>query len=62
MQVECQPTGKEKVGGIIFDEMTIQPGIQLQPWRAGPLEMFGYGDFGEGSSGVNCQQENSETL
>ena len=31
--------------GVIFDEMNIQPGIQLEPQGEG-LKMFGYVDFG----------------
>ena len=29
------------MGGIIFDKMAIQPGLQLQPQGSG-LQMFGY--------------------
>ena len=41
---ECGRTGTEK-GGLLFDEMNIQFGVQLEPQGEG-LKLFGYVDFG----------------
>ena len=48
-------------GGVVFDEMTIQPGIQLQPVCSG-LEMFGCADFGEWSSWIYSRQKSAGNL
>ena len=49
---ECERTGTEKQGGILFDEMTVQPGVQLD--RSGDgLKLFGYVDFGENNNGID---------
>ena len=52
MSQECDRTATKKEGGIIFDEMTIQPGIQLEP-RQDRLKMFGYVDFGPHNNGIH---------
>ena len=61
MYHECKRTKTPPIGGVIFDEMAIQPGIQLQPKGTG-LEMFGYVDFGEGTAGIHNQQKSGSTL
>ena len=49
---ECERTGTEKQGGILFDEMTVQPGVQLD--RSGDgLKLFGYVDIGENNNGID---------
>ena len=57
MYEECDRTGTEKEGGLIFDEMNIQPGVQLEPQGEG-LRMFGYVDFGRYNNGL--QQTTSQ--
>ena len=52
MSQECDRTATKKEGGIIFDEMSIQPGIQLEPHQDG-LKMFGYVDFGPHNNGIH---------
>ena len=52
MSQECDRTAAEKEGKIIFDEMTIQPGIQLEPHQDG-LKMFGYVDCGPHNNGIH---------
>ena len=56
MATSCEKSDTPKVGGIIFDEMAIQPGLQPRPQGSG-LEMFGNVDFVEGKSGIHCQQK-----
>ena len=38
--------------GVIFDEMAIQPGVQMNP-RGKGLESFGFVDFGSYNNGIN---------
>ena len=45
----------------MFDEMTIQWGLQLQPHNDG-LDMFGYVDFGEKISGIANQRKPVEGI
>ena len=52
MHTECERTETPKAGGIIFDEMHIQPGLELEPSGDG-LKMFGYVDHGPHNSGLN---------
>ena len=52
MTKECERTGSPKEGGIIFDEMAIQPGVQMNPMGKG-LESFGFVDFGSYNNGIN---------
>ena len=61
MSQECDRTATKKEGGIIFDEMTIQPGIQLEPHQDG-LKMFGYVDFGPHNKGIHELSKGSEGL
>ena len=51
MHQECERTQAPKQGGIIFDEMSIQSGIQLEPQGEG-LRMTGYVDYGPGQNGI----------
>ena len=48
MYCERERTDTVKEGGLIFDEMNIQAGVQLEPHGDG-LKMFGYVDFGRAS-------------
>ena len=52
MSQEIERTGTPKEGGIIFDEMNIQPGVQLEPHHNG-LRMFGYVDYGKYNNGIS---------
>ena len=49
---ERERTETPKEGGLIFDEMTIQPNIQFQPHGEG-LRMFGGVDFGPDQGGIH---------
>ena len=61
MYEEFNRTDSPKVGGVVFDEMTIQSGLQLQPHSSG-LDMFGYVDFGEENSGIANQNKSAEGI
>lgn len=52
MWKECERTQTPKQGGLIFDEMHIQPGIQMERHGDG-LKMFGYVDYGQYNNGLN---------
>ena len=54
---ECERTGTPKQGGILFDEMHVQPGVQLERYGEG-LKMFGYVDFGENNNGIDTASKN----
>ena len=56
MHKECERTGTEKDGGLIFDEMHLQPGVPLDPSGDG-LKMFGFVDFGAYSNGINMYRK-----
>ena len=51
MSKECERTGTAKEGGIIFDEMAIQAGVQFQPCGEG-LKMYGYVECGPYNNGM----------
>ena len=54
MYEECKRTNSPSAGGIIFDEIHLQPGIQLQKEGEG-LKLFGYANQGENHNGLsNC--------
>ena len=54
MYVECKRTNSPLAGGIIFYEIHLQPGIQLQKEGEG-LKLFGYANQGENHNGLsNC--------
>ena len=61
MYHECDRTNTPKIGGVVFDEMAIQSGIQLQPKGAG-LEVIGVVDFGEDGEGIHKQQKSSDKI
>ena len=61
MYEEVNRTQTPKVGGVVFDEMTIQSGLQLQPHNAG-LDMFGYVDFGHENSGIANQSKSGDGI
>ena len=52
MSKEADRTGSPKVGGVLFDEMTIQSGVQLEPHGEG-LSFTGFVDFGEDNQGTH---------
>ena len=52
MHNECKRTNTDKHGGVIFDEMHIQSGIQFEPKGAEGLRMMGYVDYGEHQNGI----------
>ena len=49
---ECGRKGTKKEGGIIFDEMHLQPGVHMEPSGDG-LKMFGFVDFGAYNNGIH---------
>ena len=61
LYTECERTGTPKQGGLIFDEMNIQPNVQFEPHGEG-LRMFGGVDFGEQESGINNVLREEEGL
>ena len=56
MHKECERTGTEKDGGLIFDEMHLQPGVHLDPSGDG-LKMFGFVDLGAYNNGINMYRK-----
>ena len=52
LYTECECTGTPKHGGLIFDEMNIQPNVQFGPHWEG-LRMFGLVGLGEQERGIN---------
>ena len=55
---EIERTDSQKGGGILCDEMTIQPTIQSEPRDEG-LRMFGGVDLGADQNGINAVLRNS---
>ena len=59
---ECERTGTPKEGGVLFDEMHIQPGVQVERYGEG-LKLFGYVDFGPNNNGIDSAcKDNQFTL
>ena len=61
MYCECERTDTVKEGGLIFDEMNIQAGVQLEPHGDG-LKMFGYVDFGPYNNGLHQTHQKGKGL
>ena len=57
----AERTESPKIGGLIFDEMSIQSGLQLQPHGEG-LSMLGFVDFGEENSGTHTMFHQGKPL
>ena len=55
---EIERTDSQKGGGILCEEMTIQPTIQSEPHDEG-LRMFGGVDLGADQNGINAVLRNS---
>ena len=60
MYKELDRSESPKIGGLIFDEMTIQSGVQLQPEGEG-LAMTGFVDFGNDNSGMSNVKKSRKT-
>ena len=58
---EAERTESPKIGGLIFDEMSIQSGLQLQPHGEG-LSMSGFVDLGEENSGTHTMFHQGKPL
>ena len=61
MYKEFDRTEYPKIGGLIFDEMTIQSGVQLQPEGEG-LAMTSFVDLENDNSGMSNVKKIKETL
>ena len=61
MWKEAERTESPKIGGFIFDEMSIQSGLQLQPHGEG-LSMSGFVDFGETNSDTHTMFHQGKPL
>ena len=61
MYTEMERTDSPKTGGLIFDEMTIQSGVQLQPEGEG-LSMTGFVDLGCDNSGLTTVTDKAKPM